>query len=486
MGDSSSRAKNSQHSVVLVSVYSFLISLSSSLQVMRPSNSIVVFILTILISMTEVSSQGIVTELASVLGLLPTSQILLAGGGLLGLKVMILGRFMKLVGLLSDHHQNRLSDVSDVFPINNMTTSSTESSVTQPPSRRYFGLPNFIHSITSGQSREGKSRGNGTQAHGWDSSQGLPEKNSSTKTTTNTAGNATDSQELTDTSKEMKTSRNDSLSRHEKVANNTEDLPGLIFEDGAAFFPIPGLKIAFDNQTKKNVLVFDHSFQPTFLIPAIDSVDEETGVSQSEVSDGLIPSVNDTSRKTSKDLEVKEDHGKPPTLFFPLKPVLVKMDDEFEEGFSSMINGSYVMVKLDNGSFVPIDSVEDKDHRRNRRQVEHGLSLFFDFVHSLDENDCFAKIVCEVGAETGEAAERKPSKNGSKHPSFFGDDAAQVSKFFSSLKLSNFDPTSHSYHYISHFYFGRTHGFDSCSRGSLCNFDFASLISSFRTQPYLP
>ena len=450
---------------------------------MKLLKSVLSFVVTFTLIVTTVSSQSIISELAGVLGLLPTSQILLAGGGLLGIKLMILGRFMSLIGLLSDHQQNRLlSNMTETLPFDgNFSTTPTEPPT---PDSGFFGLPDIF------RRRQPKSQ----QDLSNETSRTTAASSLVTMTPTTTPAPVSEVPE-----------NNENLSGQRSI-NKKTDPPGIIFEQGTAYFPIPGLKVGFDKESNKTVLMVDPDFQPTLLLASsvsgVGLVDPETGILElDDVEEGSNDVVNKTTpRKADRNetdvKKVKDDGSEPLTVLYPLLVTRVNVSNKIEEGFSAAINESQVMIQLKNGSLVSSDSIVVKEKpsprpvSRSRRQVEHSLSLLFDFIHSLDEKDCFAKIVCEVGAETStppesttEGTNKKKShktKPEKERESIFGEHVSSVRKFFSSLKLSEFDPSSHSYHYISHFYFGKTHGFDSCSRGSSCSFDFGSLIKPLK------
>lgn len=447
---------------------------------MKLSRAITFFpVILLLTSFDMMSAQGILTELAAMFGLLPTSQLLLAGGGLLGLKLMILSRFMSLIGLICDQRKDIVSNITQSVPgINGSIEITTLSPVVI--SSGFYGLPDILHRFLPGSREEGRT---GKSMGGNKKNKDSDKVNISTTTT---------SPSTTLSSLEVVNNATESLA---EVGNKNHGEEGFTFDEQSAFFPIPGLKVGFDNETKKNVLVFDQSLQPTILIPSvilngIGIIDDETGIlhlnPREDEPEGNETTTNftDTSSLSGEQLGV---------LLYPLFPTKVNLTGlKQEEGFSSAINESLIMIKLMNGTIIPaelfkVDQKEPKG-KRSRRQVEHSLSVLFDFVHSLDEKDCFAKIVCEVGAETAAVSQesndvKKDKEQNSAVKSIFGEHASSVAKFFSTLKLSNFDPSTHSYHYVSHFYFGKTHGHDSCSRGSSCDFDFASFISSLRKPP---
>lgn len=422
-----------------------------------------------------VLSQGLLSELAAVMGILPTSQLLLAGGGLIGLKLAILIRFMALVGLIRDHFKapallphgsgtgrTNTSLVEDLAEETTLPPGCQDNTIA-PDTTSYFGLPSVLRHFGFGDQ---DLEGNSTSVHPL-----IP---------VSICPNAVISQNATVGPK------NSSVVTDEDEMDSF--LPeGVFFDNETAYFPIPGLKIGVDNRTGKSFLLFDHNV----VVPAsvfVPPADKSTG---STATPTPLDLSTERTLNNTKDGTVGEERvtghvrheavnrtSEPSRVNFLLYPHIVRGVDTTA---AQHVNESKLMVRLASGSVVRMEEARETTPtvlHRNRRsanqaigghvrnkssagdQIEPNIATYFAMIQSLDVSQCFSRLACEIGA------------NGT----FYGKYGFTVGSFFSSLDPKDYEPDTRAHYYISRYYYGKNHTFESCSEGSPCKQDLLPLI----------
>ena len=404
-----------------------------------------------------VVSQGLIAELAAILGVLPTSQILLAGGGIMGIKLALLLRFLALVGLVRDHSSPPLAlPGPTVF---NATTHVMEATTAVPGT--YFGLPDVLHHFGFGTE-------NGTESSNNSTLQPI----SFVPTPSPTA------------SPEVTTQGGIDNVSEENGSNS------MMFDHETAYFPIPGLKIGVDNKTGKSFLLFDQdSAIPAVFMP-ISPADE---IGQGK--EGVVPRTNvSVSNITDSDQDLDQDQMEGngtrqdtsaesrdaiSYLYYPLIPGNVRLSSE--EGFAVAANESQLLLRMANGSLIRGDRVKSVDFdgfkptsRMRRSDAGAGvrdegspgsaadnIPTYFSLIKTLDVTDCFSRLICEIGA------------NGT----LYGRYGLTVGNFLASINASHYEPGSRVSDYMSRYHLGRSRkSVRVCSYGSPCHRDLVSLV----------
>lgn len=468
---------------------------------------------------------SIAQELAAVLGLLPTSQLLVAGGGLLYIKMAIIARFLALIGVLPNHRRSGIPIEGMVYPSNGSVVSTTP----KPgfPSKNYWGLPDLLHHFGYGKGEDsaGEASNCGACEETTDgispsttdvsviselqttaNSSVFREETIPSMTTTKTEPpTSTEATITTTTSKVQQVgggSTTSTVSASGRSFGSTDDFnsttgPHVAHGVGSAYFPIPGLKIGFDNKTNKSVLLMDSEFQPSVIIPSFVA-------DQLNLSDP-IPMTDSFQKSLHKTLvnETQEN-----LLLYPLHPSVISLPNMVEVGMSPSDNDSAVFIRLANGTIIPagkeaididvngvqfdiaptiplangllqetltISSSSSADKKetdlnsrrrrsvtsRRKRDLMSNIPMYFAVVSSMDTDDCFARLACEIGGNS----------------SSYGRYGETVGRFFSRLRSGDFDPKSHAYYYVSHYENGKADGTESCSKDSRCSHDLQSLVA---------
>jgi hypothetical protein len=244
----------------------------------------------------------------------------------------------------------------------------------------------------------------------------------------------------------------------------------------------------------------DSEFQPSVMIPSFVA-------DQLNLSDP-IPMADSFQRSLHKTLvnETQEN-----LLLYPLHPSVISLPNMVEVGMSPSDNDSGVFIRLANGTVIPagkeaidIDvngvqfdaaptiplangllretlatsssssadkketDLKSRNSRRRRsvtsrkkRDLMSNIPMYFAVVSSMDAEDCFARLACEIGGNF----------------SSYGRYGETVGRFFSRLRAGDFDPKSHAYYYVSHYEHGKANGMESCSKDSRCSHDLQSLVA---------
>lgn len=378
-----------------------------------------------------VASQGILETVAAILGLLPTSQILLAGGGLIGLKMAIAARILSLLGLMSENDRKN-QFINPHKSIDNMDGTAAMRPKGHPlqggsvnNETLYFGMPKLDLEGFHKVSHDDVDDVTDASVDGIDNKYG--DDNESTVTTTSATAN---------------------------VLEN-------------AFFPIPGLQIDCENSTGICGILHMDSLFPSVFLPS--EFANKSGLDHKKFENMTNPMF---------ELFKREAHGNQSFLFYPLFPTKVVQNNMHESGLVSATNESQLLLAHSNGTMVSASSVnefdfhgfhEKKDDRdeqeiveltRRKRLTEDNIEMYLSLVNKFDDNGCFSRLICEVGAE----------------PERFGRYGNTVDNLFKNLNQTEFDVTTDASHYIGHYIYGLNHGIEMCEKSSICNRNMSELI----------
>lgn len=401
--------------------------------------------------MDVVTSQGVLETMFAILGLLPTSQILLAGGGLIGLKMAIATRILSLLGLVSDQNQRhrfinphktlKNTDESTKYPTSAVPSSSSSGLFVNNNSSltpHYYGLPKLDE-----------------ESEKMFTSDGDEEENDVTNRSVDGGGNDDDGE----------------------VSAITPTLASNLMEPNA-FFPIPGLQIDCENSTGICGILHMDSLFPSVFLPS--EFANKSGIDYKQFENMSNPMF---------ELFKQEQHGNQSFLFYPLYPTKVVSNNMHEAGLVATMNESQLILAHSNGSMVPasqvgefnfhgfhglihnhdndeldgneIDTNENQMKRiRRKRLTEDNIEMYLTLVNRFDDEGCFSRLICEVGAD----------------PERFGKYGHTVDNLFQNLNQTEFDVTSDASHYIGHYKYGQINGFDMCGRSSICHQNLTQLI----------
>lgn len=378
-----------------------------------------------------VSSQGIIETVSAILGLLPTSQILLAGGGIIGLKMAVAARILALLGLVSEKDRtNQFVNPHKSLENLNETIrrpkvpSSTSGLVNNSKPNIYFGMPkldpNGYHKVSF---------------------------NDDDVVTNGYIGGITDGE-------------ND----EEVLTVTTTTSPTNIMEN--ALFPIPGLQIDCENTTGICGILHMDSLFPSVFLPS--EFANRSGIDYKRFQNMSNPMF---------ELFKQEAHGNQSFLFYPLFPTKVVSNNMHESGLVSATNESQLLLGHSNGTMISASEIgefnfhgfhgkqDEEDSNsvkltRSKRLTEDNIEMYLSLVNKFDDEGCFSRLVCEVGAD----------------PDRFGNYGHTVNNLFQNLNQTEFDVTTDASHYISHFKYGQDNGIDMCSRSSICHKNMTQLI----------
>ena len=419
-------------------------------------NLILLTIIVLLIILPGVLTQGFVTELAAVLGVLPTSQILLAGGGIIGIKLAILLRVLALLGLIDDHRVSEPAELEYLPSTDNLTATTEAPDV--PEEASYYGLPDVFKTLGFGNSNNP------------DNVTAASTSNSTLKSFKVKQKVATSIIAPTANVTAVKSTQNSTDNTSSSISQSNSSLIHLV-ENDAAYFPIPGLKIGVDNTTGRSFLIFDESaVNPMVLVPATFASPRDSVVTEQPDQDLNEPDLI---------------HANTTYLLYPLLPARFRhpsREDRLETGFASAANESQLLIRLANGSVVSGDRVKgieidtnltaissrqkrsqilDQSENRTIASTGRNISAYFSLISSLDSNHCISRLACEIGA----------------NPIKYGAYGTVVNNFFQQLDANDYPEDSDAHHYISQFNFGHKAGRNYvCLKGSECSIDLMPLI----------
>lgn len=386
--------------------------------------------------MGSVTSQGILETVAAILGLLPTSQILLAGGGIIGLKMAVAARILSLLGLISERDRTSqfinphksLENMNETTRRPKAATAPTSGFVNNSKPNDYFGMP--------------KLDPNGYHKVSYD-----------------------------DGDDDVVTNRSidgiaDGEDGDEVPIVTTTTSPTILMEN--SLFPIPGLQIDCENSTGICGILHMDSLFPSVFLPS--EFANKSGIDHKRFQNMTNPMF---------ELFKQEAHGNQSFLFYPLFPTkTVSYNNMHESGLVSATNESQLLFGHSNGTMISASNIgefnfhgfhskedeEDIDSAanltRSKRLTEDNIEMYLSLVNKFDDEGCFARLICEVGAD----------------PQHFGNYGHTVNNLFKNLNHTEFDVTTDASHYISHFKYGQDNGLGMCGRSSICDKNMTELI----------
>jgi len=362
----------------------------------------------------EADSSGLET-ITAILGILPTTEII-AGGGLIGLKLAIAARILALLGYIPGRHGNATElNVTTSSPLN-VTASS-------------YLLPSNIFSYL-----------------------GFGHKMNTTTTTP--------------------LPLNSSL-----PANITTPHSPTHHDFGADYFPIPSFKVDKDNETGKYAILQSDDNYPSVMVP-------HNYVNNYGNGGQAMSFVDNLTSPLLQYLNLSQDQS---YLFYPLLPTNVVANNLQEPGYLSISNASQLL-GFSNGTFKDLDNnefefqgyrsgadlanetvqAEENDlrlptkHSRAKRAIADYIPRYFDLIYTLDEQECFSKLICEIGANS----------------TAFGRYGHSLKRFLSSLDEAHMQHNSTSEFYVLRFQLGRVLGLDACADGINCPQNMTKVIAS--------
>lgn len=372
-------------------------------------------------------------ELAAVLGILPTSQILMAGGGIIGVKLAMMLRFLALIGLIDDKYCTRNLTGSRITPEFTGPSPANTTRIVEVspesgwiPGGSYFGFPDVLHHFGLAADKN--------------------QNQTSVKNETLKPISLKPVVVVKNNSSSASTDDNDM-----DFEDSDEAGSGFTFDNETAYFPIPGLRIGFDNRTGKSFLMFDEgSLTPTVFMPP--DVASKTGIVHPNVT-----TTTTVSDQGQDDAGIRSDIS---YLYYPVIPNNVRHP---------------LLIKFSNGSLMPFDESSHQKDRTERSvsDLDSGrttsISSYFSLISTLDMTDCFSRLLCEIG--WSQAA----------NETMYGQYGRTVDRFFDRLNGSDFEPDSRAAHYIGRFQFGHDlwqeeKNITDCRKGSPCQQDLMSLI----------
>ena len=281
---------------------------------------------------------GLLGDVVALLGILPTSQILLAGSGLVGIKIALLMRLYNLLGFSPRDSGKHLAHLPG---LSHRVNESSESPVSlPPPTSKRFGLPSFALGQWFGEG--GKNQSEGAAAG---RGIGKPEPRATVSPVS------------------------------DKKESDSEEAE-VIVQNETAFFPIPGLRIGVDNKTGRSFLLFDQdSAIPMVLVPpaptpaATPQMNAHPPTSKRPAAPAPSSgSKGNVTNDADEDQETSESRA--PQVSYLYYPLLLTSSSSIGGGSSSrrseaavapISRESQLLVKLANGSFARVTEVSGRE-----------------------------------------------------------------------------------------------------------------------------
>ncbi|KAI1301288.1 hypothetical protein HDE_03165 [Halotydeus destructor] len=120
--------------------------------------------------------------------------------------------------------------------------------------------------------------------------------------------------------------------------NETHDAMHETIQRGQTYFPLPGLRISYDNNTRRYALVRNEDFYPSVMLPP--NYADFNGYDNANQLPSYIPQSNSSF------------------LYYPLQPTKVAVNNVLEPGYISISNQTE-LVSITNGTVLSIGNVTE-------------------------------------------------------------------------------------------------------------------------------